>query len=71
MEHILNLFRKPPAKVLAAIELEEAKRSLLTNLSAAEREACAKLFDDIYAKDADEYILAISCAKIIRARSNT
>ena len=37
----------------------------------AEREACAKVCDDIDAKYGGEDVLATWCAKAIRARSNT
>ena len=37
----------------------------------AEREACAKVCDDINAEYGGEDVLATWCAKAIRARSNT
>jgi hypothetical protein len=60
--------------------LEQAIRTLLFEAISAEREACAKVCEDLWKQEADDaasgtqdtkYHDAIECAYAIRARSNT
>lgn len=51
--------------------IEATYKEMIEKAVLAEREACAKVCDDIDVEYDGEDVLATWCAKIIRARSNT
>ena len=53
------------------VAIIEASQEAIEAAVLAEREACAKVCDDINAEYGGEDVLATWCAKAIRARSNT
>jgi hypothetical protein len=66
IEHFAKLVRDDYSYTHASLWLTRIKGAVL-----AEREACAKVCDDIDAEYGGEDVLATWCAKAIRARSNT
>ena len=66
LEHFAALVRDDVFNKHTHLWLTRIKGAVL-----AEREACAKVCDDIDAEYGGEDVLATWCAKAIRARSNT
>ena len=66
IEHFAALVRNDYSYTHASLWLTRIKGAV-----EAEREACAKVCDDIDAEYGGEDVLATWCAKAIRARSNT
>ena len=66
IKHFAKLVRDDYSYTHASLWLTRIKGAV-----EAEREACAKVCDDIDAEYGGEDVLATWCAKAIRARSNT